>query len=277
MKTGLVLEGGALRGIFTAGVLDALMMADVHFDYAVGVSAGAANVTALKSRQIGRTANVMTRASSESSFGITQLIHSRQFMDLDKMFDVYGKQPLDFDAYFADPTEAEYTLCCCETGEAEFLTEDSDAERLLKILKASCSLPMFFSPVEIDGKHYLDGGIGNSIPCDRAIEQGCDKIVVVLTKPEGTSAGGYSRYKRILKHMYPQYPAFLDACQMRLERYAESVAYMRELEAEGKAIVIRPTKHVSKFERDTARLREYYRNGYQAAQLEMKNIKKFFE
>ena len=273
MKTGLVLEGGALRGIFTAGVLDALMMEGLHFDYAVGVSAGAANITALKSRQIGRTANVMSVASNEAFFGIMELIHSRQFMNLDKMFDVYGKHPLDFDAYFADPTEAEYTLCCTETGEAEYLTERSDEDRLMKIIKASCSLPMFFAPVEIDGKHYLDGGIGDSIPCKRAIECGCDRLIVVLTKPEGTSAGGYSKFKRILKHMYPQYPAFLDACQKRLERYAESMEYMRSLEAEGRAIVIRPTKHISKFERDTARLREYYRNGYHAAQLEMKRIK----
>ncbi len=276
MKTGLVLEGGALRGIFTAGVLDALMMEGLHFDYAIGVSAGAANITALKSRQIGRTANVMSVAGNESFFGITELIHSRQFMNLDKMFDVHGKHPLDFDAYFADPTEAEYTLCCCETGEAEYLSEGSDEDRLMKIIKASCSLPMFFAPVEIDGKHYLDGGIGDSIPCGRAIEQGCDRIVVVLTKPEGTSAGGYAKFKRILKHMYPQYPEFLEACQQRLERYEKSVEYMKSLESEGRAIVIRPTKHISKFEKDTARLREYYRNGYQAAQLQMKIIKGFF-
>ncbi len=276
MKTGLVLEGGALRGIFTAGVIDALVMAGLHFDYAVGVSAGSANITALKSRQIGRTANVMSASINESSFGISQLIHSRQFMDLDKMFGVYGKHPLNFDAYFADPTEAEYTLCCCETGKAEYLTEDSDEDRLMKIIKASCSLPMFFAPVEIDGKHYLDGGIGNSIPCDRAIESGCDRLIVVLTKPEGTSASGYAKYKRILRHMYPQYPAFLEACQTRLERYSESVDYMKQLEAEGKAIVIHPTKRISKFERDSARLREYYRNGYQAAQMQMKKIKELF-
>lgn len=276
MKTGLVLEGGALRGIFTAGVIDALLMEGLHFDYAVGVSAGAANITALKSRQTGRTANVMSSAVTNSSFGLAELIHSRQFMNLDKMFDVYGKQPLDFGAYFADPTEAEYTLCCCETGEAEYLGENSDENRLMKIIKASCSLPMFFAPVEIDGKHYLDGGIGNSIPCDRAIEQGCDRMIVVLTKPEGTSAGGYSKYKRILRHMYPQYPKFLDACQERLERYAKNMRYMRALEADGRAIVIRPTKHISKFERDNTRLREYYRNGYQVARSKMKRIKEMF-
>ena len=276
MKTGLVLEGGALRGIFTAGVLDALMMEGMHFDYAVGVSAGAANITALKSRQIGRTANVMAVAGTEANFGIMQLIRSRQFMDLDKMFDVYGKHPLDFAAYFADPTEAEFTLCCCETGEAEFFSEGSDEQRLMRLIKASCSLPMFFAPVEIDGRHYLDGGIGNSIPCDRAIERGCDRMIVVLTKPEGTSPGGYSKYKSILRHMYPRYPAFLEACQSRLERYGKSMEQVRSLEAEGRVIVIRPTKSISKFERDPVRLREYYRNGYQVAQRKMRKIRELF-
>ncbi len=275
MKTGLVLEGGALRGIFTAGVLDCFMLDGMHFDYSVGVSAGAANITALKSRQIGRTANVISVSGNESYFGIAELIHSRQFLNLDKMFDIYGKHPLDFAAYFADPTEAEYTLCCCESGEAEFLTEHEDEERLIKILKASCSLPMFFAPVEIDGKHYLDGGIGDSIPCRRAIEQGCDRLIVVLTKPEGVSAGGYAKYKRILRHMYGQYPNFLDACQARLDRYAESMEYMHALEREGRAIVIRPSKSISKFEQDTAKLRAFYRHGYNAAKMNLKRIRSF--
>ena len=275
MKTGLVLEGGALRGIFTAGVLDAFMLEGLHFDYAVGVSAGAANIMGLKSRQIGRTANVISVSGNESYFGMAELIHSRQFLNLDKMFDVYGRSPFDFDAYFADATEAEYTLCSCKSGEAEYFSEDKDPERLLKIVKASCSLPMFFAPVEIDGGHYLDGGIGNSIPCDRAVERGCERLVAVLTKPEGTGAGGYKRYKRILRYMYPQYPEFIRACMQRLDRYAQSVEYLNGLEQEGRAIVIRPSKHISKFEQDAQKLRDYYRNGFIAAQMNMKRVKSF--
>ncbi len=277
MKSGLVLEGGALRGIFTSGVLDAFMLEGMHFDYVVGVSAGAANITALKSRQIGRTANVISVSGNESYFGITELIHSRQFLNLDKMFDIYGKHPLDFDAYFSDPTEAEYTVCSCESGEAVYLSENSDEHRLLKIIKASCSLPMFFAPVEIDGGHYLDGGIGNSIPCERAIEKGCDKLIVVLTKPEGVGAGSYAKYKRILTHMYPQYPKLIEACLDRLQRYDASVEYMNRLVQEGRAIVIRPRKNISKFERDVAKLRGQYRHGYRAAQVELKRIKEFLE
>ncbi len=273
MKTGIVLEGGALRGIFTSGVVDALLLEDVRFDYAIGVSAGAGNVTSLKSRQVGRTANVMACSSDIKYFGIMELIRSRQFLNLDKMFDVYGKNPLDFDALFKDPTEAEYTVTCCETGEAEYLSERFDEHRLLKIVKASCAIPMLFAPVEIGGKHYLDGGVGNSIPCDRAIECGCDRLLVVLTKPEGTAPGDYSKNMRIIKRMYPQYPNLWRACEERIRRYNESFEYMRRLEAEGRAIVIRPTRTISKFETDNEKLRAQYKHGYDAARAEMKRIR----
>jgi len=277
MKMGIVLEGGALRGIFSSGVVDCFLMHDMHFDYAVGVSAGAGNITSLKSRQIGRTADVIATPEGESYFGMAELIHSKQYLNLDKMFDAYGKHPLDFEKLFGDGTEAEYTVCCCESGEAEYMSENSDPERLLRIIKASCALPMFFAPIEIDSKHYLDGGIGDSIPCKRAIERGCDKLIVVLTKPEGVGPGGYSRYMRIIKHMYPQYPKLWEACEKRLERYEESAAYMRELEADGRAIVIRPRKSISKFERDNAKLRSYYKHGYDAAQSSMRRIRDFLQ
>ena len=275
MKTGIVLEGGALRGIFTSGVIDCFLLENISFDYAIGVSAGAGNITGFKSGQVGRTANVIAASKDNSYLGIAELIHSRKYLNLDKMFDVYGKHPLDFDAYFSDKTEAEFTVCCCETGEAEYLREDSDPERLIDICKASCSLPMLCAPVEIDGKHYLDGGIGYSIPCDRAMEMGCDKLVVVLTKAEGVSPGDYSKYGRIIRHMYPQYPKFWQACEERIERYEKSVEYMKTLEREGKAVVIRPISSISKFERDNAVLRSFYKHGYTAAKHNLAKIKSF--
>ncbi len=275
MKTGIVLEGGALRGIFSSGVVDSFLLDGIHFDYAIGVSAGAGNVTSLKSRQVGRTANVIASSSEMKYFGITELIHSRQFLNLDKMFDINGRHPLDFEAIFKDKTEAEFTVCCCETGMAEYLSENKDPHRLIEIVKASCAIPMLFAPIEIDGKHYLDGGLGNSIPCDRAVEQGCDRIIVVLTKPEGTSPGDYSKNMRIIRHMYPQYPNFWRACEQRIENYNKSFEYMRKLEAEGRAIVIRPTKRISKFETDNKKLRAQYKHGYDAGRAEMKRVKDF--
>ena len=277
MKTGLVLEGGALRGIFTSGVVDCFLMNDMYFDYVVGVSAGAGNITSLKSRQVGRTANVIAAPKGAGYFGMAELIHSKQYLNLDKMFDANGKHPLDFEKLFADGTEAEYTVCCCESGEAEYMSEAEDPERLLRIIKASCALPMFFAPIEIDSKHYLDGGLGDSIPCRRAIERGCDKLIVVLTKPDGTAPGEYSRYMRIIKHMYPEYPKLWEACEQRLVRYGDSVEYMKKLVEDGRAVVIRPRKSISKFEKDNAKLRSYYKHGYDAALSQLKSIEEFLK
>ena len=277
MKTGLVLEGGALRGIFTSGAVDCFLMEDVRFDYVIGVSAGAGNITGLKSHQIGRTANAIAVSKENMYFGAMELLRSKKFLNLDKMFDVRGKNPLDFDAYFNDPTEAEFVVCGCESGEAEYLSEDKDEERLIKIVKASCSLPMFCAPVEIDGRHYLDGGIGDAIPCDRALERGCDRLVVVLTKPVGVLGEDYAKYIRIIKRMYPQYPNFHRACERRLQSYKRSLDRLDQLEREGRAIVIRPLHVISKFEKDIPTLRAFYRHGYTEARKNLKKIKAFLE
>ena len=145
----------------------------------------------------------------------------------------------------------------------------------MKILKASCALPMFFAPMEIDGKHYLDGGLGESIPCERAVFHGCDRIVVVLTKPEGVGPGEYSKYMRIIRHMYPDFPKIWEACEMRLERYAKSMEYLRSLEESGRAFVIRPQHNMSKFERDNTKLRAYYKHGYDAARASLPRLREF--
>lgn len=277
MKKGLVLEGGALRGIFTSGVVDYFLLENIEFDYAVGVSAGAGNITSFKSKQTGRTANVMAGAFDRSSFGIMELIHSKKFVNLDKLLDINGNNPLDFDTYFKNPLEVEYTVCCCESGEAEYMSEDSDEERVIDIVRASCSMPMLCAPVKIGSKHYLDGSIGNSIPLDRAIEKGCDKAIVVLTKPEGVGPEDYSKYKRILRRLYGAYPEFIKSACERISRYNEKYEYLKQLEAQGRALIIRPHSSVSKLEKDKDVLRGFYRQGYNAAKTREKEIKAFLE
>ncbi len=274
MKTGLVLEGGALRGIFTSGVLDCFLMEGVSFDYMIGVSAGAGNITGYRAGQVGRTANVIAVPKEDSYFGAMELVRSKKFFNLQKMFDINGKHPLDLNAYFENKVETEFVVCCCESGRAEYLSEERDAERLLKIVEASCSLPMFCSTVEIDGKHYLDGGIGNSIPCDRAIAMGCERLVVVLTKPIGTDAEDYGKYMRIIRRMYPQYPNFWRACEKRMDNYKRSMEYLGRLEEQGVAVVIRPKRSISKFEKDIPALRSYYKHGYDAACAKLGRIKR---
>ncbi|MCH5207129.1 MAG: patatin family protein [Oscillospiraceae bacterium] len=269
MKTGLILEGGAVRGIFTAGVLDRLMENGVYFPYVIGVSAGGGNAMSYVSKQKGRTRNMINVPRSESYYGFRQLLESKRLINLDKMAYEYPyKQfPFDFDTYFNSGIFTEYVCTCMETGEAEYFTEENDCERLLTICKASCSVPMLCEPVEMEGKHYLDGSIADSIPIERALDMGCDKLVIILTKPDSaTPPTDYAKFRAVIHSMYKHYPAFEEACLSRVERYWKNVRLMEELEEQGRIFVFRPTlPAISKFEKDHEKIMESYRDGYTQA------------
>lgn len=281
MKTGLILEGGAARGIFTAGVLDRLMENGIYFPYVIGVSAGGGNAMSYVSRQKGRTARMISVPRNESYYGFRQFLNSKKIINLDKMVFEYpfNQFPFDFDTYFNSGIETEYVCTCMETGEAEYFSEESDCERLLMITKATCSVPMLCEPVELDGKHYLDGSIADSIPIEHALEMGCDKLIVVMTKP-GRNVGptDYTKFRKIIHTMYKQYPAFEDACMTRVERYAKTVDLMEELEEQGRLLVFRPTlPPISKFEKDTDKINQSYRDGYTQADRRIPELSQFME
>lgn len=269
MKTGLILEGGAVRGIFTAGVLDRLMENGIYFPYVIGVSAGGGNAMSYVSRQKGRTCRMINVPRSESYYGLKQFLGSKKLINLDKMaFEYPYKQfPFDFDTYFHSGIETEYVCTCMETGEAEYFAEENDCERLLTICKATCSVPMLCEPVEMDGRHYLDGSIADSIPIEHALDMGCDKLVIILTKPDSSVAPtDYSKFRKVIHAMYKDYPAFEDACLSRVERYWKTVELMEELEEQGRIYIFRPAlPAISKFEKDGAKIMESYRDGYAQA------------
>ncbi len=281
MKTGLILEGGAVRGIFTAGVLDRMMEDEVLFPYVIGVSAGGGNAMSYVSRQKGRTCRMINVPRSESYYGFRQFIASKKIINLDKMaFEYPYKQfPFDFDTYFNSGIFTEYACTCMETGEAEYFSEDSDCDRLLTICKATCSVPMLCEPVELDGKHYLDGSIADSIPIEHALEMGCDKLVIVLTKPDSNTAPtDYSKFRSVIHALYKQYPAFEEACMLRVERYWKTVELMETLEEQGRVFILRPTlSAISKFEKDSAKIMESYRDGYTQADERMSELSHFME
>lgn len=281
MKTGLILEGGAVRGIFTAGVLDRLMEDGIFFPYVIGVSAGGGNAMSYVSRQKGRTCRMINVPRSESYYGFRQFIESRRVINLDKMaFEYPYKQfPFDFDTYFNSGILTEYACTCMETGEAEYFSESSDRDRLLNICKATCSLPMLCSPVELDGKHYLDGSIADSIPIEHALDMGCEKLVIILTKPDGnTVPTDYSKFRSVIHMLYKQYPAFEEACMTRVERYWKTVELMEELEEQGRLIIFRPTlAAISKFEKDNEKIMASYHDGYNQADDRLDELTEFMK
>ena len=181
-KIGLVLEGGASRGVFTAGVLDYWMEQGITFPYVVGVSAGACNAADLVSKQIGRTRNTMIHKDKKYEYmGLRTFFKTRQLMDMDLIFRTFPEEyfPFDYDTYFASETEVEYGCTDCHTGRPVFLSEKQDKGRLMDILRASCAMPGAVRPVLVDGKPYVDGGLSDSIPVKHAFAMGCDKVVVL--------------------------------------------------------------------------------------------------
>ncbi len=281
LKTGLILEGGAVRGIFTSGVLDRLMENDIYFPYIIGVSAGGGNAMSYVSRQKGRTARMINVPESDAYYGLKQFFESKKFINLDKMVYEYpyNQFPFDFDTYFSSDVETEYVCTCCETGEAEYFGGFSDEKGLLTAVKASCSVPMLCEPVEIDGRHYLDGSIADSIPIERALECGCDKLVIIMTKPDtNTPPTDYRKFRAFINHMYKNYPAFAEACMSRTERYDRTIRLMEELEDDGRVFVFRPKlPAISKFERDSDKIAASYWDGYMQADERMEDLMEWCE
>ena len=272
MKTGVVLEGGACRGVFTAGVLDTFQKKDLMFDYCIGVSAGAGNAMNYKSRQPGRAYELTTGENLPSYIGLSQLPKTGNLVDLDFLYETLsfeGDMPFDFSSYYHNPMECEYVVTRCETGQAEYLSEDVYQKRLVEICKASSAMPGICHPREIDGGHYLDGGVGDPMPVFRALSQGCDRVVLINTKPaDHLHPTDYTKLRHLLYKLYgKKYPAFYGALMTRVKRYFAQMDEILELEKAGKVFMIRPEEcHIKALEKDHEKMKEYYHHGETVAE-----------
>ena len=279
-RTGLILEGGAFRGVFTSGVLDVLMENGIRFDYVIGVSAGAGNGLSYVSGQIGRTREVIKpRDHSQQYFGAKQIIKHGKFLNLDKMFFEYPykQYPYDFDRFKESATEMEIVISNCDTGKAEYYDERVDINRMLNIGKASCSVPILCKPVAIGEYHYLDGSVIDSIPIKRALDKGCDRLLVVMTKTRTETPTDYGRMKAIMAAIYKKnYPKFYEALLKRTAVYKKQLKLLNKLEEEGTALVLRPSVEcIKKFEQNDEKVEAFYQNGRTVAADNLEAIKKY--
>ena len=264
-RAALVLEGGALRGIFSAGVLDFLMGQGVQFPYVVSVSAGTCCAMSYLSGQMGRTRACMMPDPETRYDGLQQFRESGQFMDLRKMFleYPYGRFPFDFQAYFHAASEHEIVVTDREDGLPRYLTERSDERRLGLAAMASCSIPLLNRPVALDGRFYYDGGVGDSIPVGRALSKGYGKVVAVLTRRAGVYPKVGSKAQAAYRVFFRNDPQFREALLSRPARYRAQVAYLNRLESQGRAFVIRPqVPELSHLEKNPELAASYYRHGY---------------
>ena len=277
-RIGLVLEGGSFRGIFTAGVLDLLLEHHISFPYVIGVSAGSGNAVNFIAGQEGRTKKVITHENADAYYGLGTLRNNGKVLDLDQML-AYDKEPLNFDSFFASDVEREFVAVNCETGKAEYLTDDGTAESILQICKASCSVPLMCAPVKIGGNAYLDGSIVDSIPYERAFERGCDKVVVVQTRKAGEAPTDYSKMKLLLNVCYHStYPKVAEVMVERRYNYDKQIRRLEELEQDGKAIIIRPEiGSIGHFENDVEKINDFYKHGYELMEKNMGKLQEFIK
>ncbi len=277
-KLGMVLEGGGMRGVYTAGVLDFFMDQDFYPDGIVGVSAGACHATSYISKQKGRNYRVNTAyLKGKDYLSLHSLIKKGSLFGMDFIFHKIPEEldPFDYDAYEKANIDFISVSTDMESGEPYYHIIQ-DAKRDIDYIMASSSLPLLAPPVERNGRKLMDGGVGDSIPIDFMRKRGYEKNIVVLTQ-----YGGYRKGKNnlmpIIRRQYKDYPLFVKAMEERHIHYNRTLNKLKKLEQEGSVFIIRPSKPVtiSRLEKNLDKLYELYQEGYQDAQNQYDNMMKF--
>ena len=282
MKTGLVLEGGALRTIFSSGVCDAFLDLDLPMpDYTIGVSAGLAYGVSYLARQSRRNLKLVTTYANDPRYMSLRNLadpKNRSYFGLKFTYETIPQRllPFDYDAFDAYPGNIEVVVTNLNTGKAEYLPlPRRDCPNLL--LEASCAIPLMFPAIEVQGQAYYDGGCSDAIPWKHAFEAGCDRVVVVLTR-ERDYRKEPSKTLRLLEASFRKYPEFLEAMRTRAERYNTCREELFALEQAGKVIVIAPddTLGCSRTEKDTEVLRALWQSGYFAGRRYSDQVRAFW-
>ncbi|SCJ93472.1 Patatin-like phospholipase [uncultured Clostridium sp.] len=276
----LILEGGTFRPIFSAGVMDALLDNDIMFPYCIGVSAGITNGVSYISKQRGRNLSVVENYRNDKRyFGIGNFVKCKSIFGLDFAFDEIPNKLNVFDM----ATFKSYTgkflvgVTNAKTGKSEYL-DGKDLDDKAQMLRATCAIPIFFPVIKINGEEYYDGGLCDPIPIRKAIEDGNEKHLIILTRPEGYKKTLSKNNKAVAKMLRTKYPNLEHILLTRHELYNETVTFCEELERQGKSIIIRPTSEgaVDSFEKDINKLHAAYDHGYNMAIENLDKIKSLF-
>ena len=282
MKVGLVLEGGSMRALFSAGVLDTFMDEDIKIDGIIGVSAGALFGPNYFSKQKGRALRYNQRFCKDYrnisllSFFLTGNVVNKKFAyyDITTKYDIF-----DNETYIKNNTGYYAAVTNIETAQAEYL-ELKDVLKDMEVLRATAALPILSRIVPINNKKYLDGGIADSIPVLKCKEMGYDKIIVVLTRPiEYRKKPLNDKILKLVKVLYKKYPKFIELMENRHDRYNEQVELIRKMEENNEIFVIRPTKpiHLKTIERNPNDLQEVYDLGIKDCMNKINELKEYLK
>ena len=266
--TAIIDVGGGFRAIFGAGVLDRCLEEGIAFDHCYGVSAGSANLTSFLAHQHGRNHTFYTQYAFRKEYAsVNSFIHNHNFANLDYVYGTLsnhdGENPLDYEAFAANPAQFTVVACDARDGSTKYFTKDDMHYDDYDILKARSAVPVACQPYVIDGVPYFDGGIADPVPVQKAIDDGCDRIVLVLTRPKDVIREQHKDVApaRILRRSHPK------AAERLLERYATyntEVAAAKQYEAEGKVLILAPEElyGLSTLSKTYEGLERMYRAGY---------------
>ncbi|PGS55781.1 patatin family protein [Bacillus sp. AFS041924] len=268
---GLVLEGGGMRGIYTAGVLDYFLEQNIEIPYVIGVSAGACMGTSYLSKQHGRNKRVNTEFLQHPDYiSFKNLIRNKQLFGMDLLFDLIPNEldPFDFDSFYKAEQKFVVGTTDCISGEPVYFDKDEIVETtdMLNIIRASSSLPLMAPIIKFNEHFLMDGGIGDPIPIRKSEADGNRKNIVVLTRNAGYRKKP-SKGNWYLQKKYKDYPGLVQAVLNRSEVYNKQLDYIEEQEKAGNILVIRPVQKlkVGRIERNKARLLDLYKEGYEDA------------
>ena len=238
----LVLEGGTLRPIFTAGVLDALLDNDIMFPYCIGVSAGITNGVSYISKQKGRNLEILNKYRNDKRYlSYRNFFKCKSIFGLDFTFDEIPNKlvPFDMDTYQKYSGKILVGVTNAQTGKTEYI-DGKKLDDKATILRATCAIPLFFPVIKINGNEYYDGGLCDPIPIKKAISDGNEKHLIILTQPKGYKKELSSKNILVSKLLSKKYPNLKDSFLTRHNNYNETLEFCDNLEKQGKAIIIRP-------------------------------------
>jgi predicted patatin/cPLA2 family phospholipase len=282
MKTGVIDVGGGLRGIYAVGIFDYCMDHNIHFDLGIGISAGSANLASFAAGQRGRNHTFYTEYAFRKQYmSMRNFIFKRSFIDLDYVYSILsnanGENPLNYCAIRDNPMELYVIAANAQTGEATYFDKNDISQDDYDIFKASCAIPFVCKPYEIKGVPYYDGALGDPVPIEKAFQMGCDRVVLILTKPEKELRTA-DRDKKIAARIRKKYPKAAEKLCQRAERYNAGVSTAQKYVKEGKALILSPddTCGVNTLTKDKISLQRLYEKGYQDGEkiLSFLNLKK---
>lgn len=265
-QTGLVLEGGGLRGVYTSGVLRFFMHKELNFPYVIGVSMGACNAASYISRQPERNRIVNIQYVNDARYiSYLRLLTQGELFGMKFIFDTIPNSlvPFDFKSFFESEQKCFSTVTDCKTGEAIYYEKSELGADYMKILQASSSLPYIAKPVHYKGRILMDGGLSDAIPIRKSINDGNVKNVLVLTRPKGYRKKR-AHFLALARLRYPRCNGLYESLKNRHARYNETMDYIDKLEEQGQVFVIRPRfpLNAGRIERNKERLYAIYDQGY---------------